>query len=56
MAAGTDDWLYSQSVELHKHLEKLGFNVKWVSAPGNHDWHFWDTHIQEVLDWLPLKE
>ena len=56
MAAGTDDWLYSQSVELHNHLEKLGFNVKWVSAPGNHDWHFWDTHIQEVLDWLPLKE
>ena len=54
MAAGTEDWLYTQSVELHEHLVKLGFEVKWVSAPGNHDWHFWDTHIQEVLDWLPL--
>ena len=55
MAAGTDDWLYPQSVELHAHLEKLGFDVKWVSAPGNHNWEFWDTHVQEVLDWLPLK-
>ena len=56
MAAGTDDWLYSQSVELHAHLEKLGFEVKWISAPGNHNWEFWDTHIQKVLDWLPSKQ
>ena len=55
MATGTEDWLHEQSVELHAHLEKLGFAVKWISAPGNHDWLFWDTHIQEVLDWLPLK-
>ena len=56
MAAGTDDWLYPQSVELHDHLEKLGFEVKWISAPGNHNWEFWDTHIQKVLDWLPLNK
>ena len=55
LAGGTEDWLYSQSVDLHAHLERLGFTVKWVSAPGNHNWQFWDTHIQEVLDWLPIK-
>ncbi len=56
LAAGTEDWLYPQSVKLHQHLERLGYDVKWISAPGNHDWHFWDTHIQEVLDWLPISQ
>lgn len=54
MVAGTEDWLYAQSVELREHLEKLGLEVTWVSAPGNHNWEFWDCHIQAILDWLPL--
>ena len=54
MATGTEDWLHAQSVEFHEFLVKLGFDVKWISAPGNHDWFFWDARIQEVLDWLPV--
>ena len=24
-------------------------------GPGAHEWGYWDTQIQAVLDWLPLK-
>ena len=24
-------------------------------GPGDHEWGYWDTQIQAVLDWLPLK-
>ena len=55
LATGTEDWLHTQSVELHEYLNKIGYSHQWISAPGNHDWLFWDTQIQAVLDWLPLK-
>jgi len=22
--------------------------------PGDHEWGYWDRHIRDVLDWLPL--
>jgi putative tributyrin esterase len=47
--------------------ELIGANRRFVDAcaaaalplatsfgPGAHDWAYWDTQIQEVLDWLPL--
>ena len=32
----------------------MGVDVTYVEAPGIHDWDFWDTHIQDVLNWFPL--
>lgn len=23
--------------------------------PGEHEWGFWDRHVQDVLDWLPIR-
>ncbi len=52
---GTEDFLYQVNTDFRDHLAKIGYENKWIEAPGTHCWEFWDTHIQEVLKWLPLK-
>lgn len=55
MICGTEDFLYKDNVRFANHLQKLGVHAKIRWEPGEHDWKFWDRHIQEVLDWLPVK-
>lgn len=53
---GTEDALYQNNLKFRDYLNKLGvFDLKYVEGPGTHEWGFWDKHIQDVLNWLPLK-
>lgn len=52
---GTDDFLYQENLLFKAHLEKCGIPFKYKEAPGTHEWGFWDTHIQDVLRWLPIR-
>ncbi len=56
MICGTEDFLYEDNARFAEHLQKLGMKatIRWES--GVHDWKFWDKYIQEVLEWLPLKQ
>lgn len=54
LACGEEDFLYDANVKFRDLLEKLGCDFTWISAPGNHNWEFWDCYIQKVLDWLPM--
>ena len=29
--------------------------LTYAEHPGIHDWEFWDAHIRDVLDWLPIR-
>lgn len=51
---GTEDFLYQSNLGARKKLEELGVQVTYAEHPGMHDWDFWDAHIQDVLNWLPL--
>lgn len=51
---GTEDYLYPSNQTARAELEKLGVDLTYTEHPGVHDWAYWDTYIQEVLDWLPL--
>ncbi|MCF6176978.1 MAG: esterase family protein [Victivallaceae bacterium] len=51
---GTEDFLYEDNQRFKAHLESLKVNFTYSEAPGNHNWAFWDEHIQNVLKWLPL--
>ena len=51
---GVDDFIYPANVTAHQRLVEMGVDVTYVEAPGIHDWDFWDTHIQDVLNWFPL--
>jgi S-formylglutathione hydrolase FrmB len=30
-------------------------DLTYEEGPGAHTWKFWDTYIEKVLNWLPLK-
>lgn len=52
MAVGTEDGLYAENVKFRDKLSTLGYDLKYVEAPGNHNWEFWDEHIQGALEWM----
>jgi S-formylglutathione hydrolase FrmB len=52
---GTEDFLYQDNLRFRDHCLKLGLDLKHEEGPGAHEWGYWDTQIQRVLEWLPLK-
>jgi putative tributyrin esterase len=52
---GTEDFLYEDNKQFREFVEALDLSLKYVEAPGEHSWAFWDEHIQHVLNWLPIK-
>ena len=52
MWCGTSDFLYDQNVRMREHLKKLGYNLTSTESPGDHQWKYWDAHIQPALNWL----
>lgn len=57
LACGSHDFLFEDNVRFRPHLEQLGYDVTWREKEGiGHEWAYWDEAIQQVLDWLPLKE
>ena len=52
MAVGTEDGLYPENVRFRDKLEELGYDLSYTEAPGNHNWEFWDEHIQGALEWI----
>jgi S-formylglutathione hydrolase FrmB len=55
LSCGTEDFLFETHVRGKKRLTELGVDAHFEEHPGIHDWDYWDTHIQKVLDWLPLR-
>ncbi|HCE45827.1 MAG TPA: esterase [Lentisphaeria bacterium] len=54
---GTEDFLYKDNLRFRDHINSLGaFKLKYEEGPGTHEWGYWDTNIQKVLKWLPLKK
>jgi S-formylglutathione hydrolase FrmB len=55
IACGTEDYLLKANRKLADFLKANGIDVTYEEGPGMHDWDFWDTYIQRVLDWLPIE-
>jgi putative tributyrin esterase len=53
---GTEDFLYQDNLAFRDHARKLGLDLTYEEGPGTHEWKYWDTMIQRVLDWLPIKK
>jgi len=49
---GTEDFLLESNRAFHKHLTKLGIKHEYAENPGEHNWTYWDEHIQETLDFV----
>ncbi len=49
---GTEDFLIEDNRALHKLLEDLGIPHHYSERPGTHCWSYWDTVIQEALNFI----
>ncbi len=56
IACGTEDYLLKANRIFADFLKANGVDVTYEEGPGKHDWDFWDTTIQRVLDWLPIEK
>lgn len=56
MACGTEDGLLPANRKFRDHLEECGYDVEYHEAPGAHNWTFWDTWIEQALNWLPIDQ
>lgn len=46
---GTEDFLYYASRELTQALRMVGVPYEYHEYPGDHDWGYWDSHVQDSL-------
>ena len=46
---GTQDFLYSSNKDFHRHLLRTKFAHTFRSFPGEHNWEYWDEHIQDAM-------
>lgn len=53
---GTEDFLYEDNQSFRQVCEQTSLDYTYQEGPGGHDWGYWDTHIQNVLKWLPLNK
>jgi putative tributyrin esterase len=53
---GTEDFLYEDNVRFQQWCEQMNFPLTTVFDAGEHEWGYWDRHIQDVLKWLPLRK
>lgn len=51
---GTEDFLYEGNTRFRDYVRDLGLELTYEEEPGMHEWGYWDTKIQRVLEWLPL--
>lgn len=52
---GTEDFLYQDNQTFRQACAKTNFSLTYEEETGNHEWGYWDTKIQDVLKWLPLR-
>jgi putative tributyrin esterase len=49
MDCGLSDFLLEDNRAFHQHLTKLNIPHEYEEFPGDHNWDFWDTHIQTAI-------
>jgi S-formylglutathione hydrolase FrmB len=49
---GVKDFLIEDNRRFHAHLNALGIDHVYAEYPGDHNWEYWDTHIQDALPWI----
>lgn len=53
---GTEDFLYENNQSFRMECAKTSLSLTYEEGPGEHEWGYWDTKIQDVLKWLPLSK
>ena len=57
LACGTEDFLFSNNLAYHDALVKMGCEHVWFTAPGIHDFVFWETAAaKSIARWRGEEE
>lgn len=46
---GTEDFLLGQNRGFHAELRRLRLPHEYEEFPGDHNWEYWDAHVQEAI-------
>ncbi|MBA2481092.1 MAG: prolyl oligopeptidase family serine peptidase [Planctomycetes bacterium] len=46
---GIADFLIDHNRRMHRHLDRLGIAHEYQEFPGEHNWEYWDQHIDQAL-------
>jgi S-formylglutathione hydrolase FrmB len=46
---GRDDFLIDQNRSFHRHLESMHIPHEYAEFSGEHNWPYWDQHVQEAI-------
>ena len=49
---GTEDFLHADNLRFWDMARKLPLDLTYTDGPGEHNWAYWDTRIQDVLTWM----
>lgn len=49
MDCGLDDFLLDDNRAFHQHLIKLNIPHEYEEFPGEHNWDYWDIHVQDAI-------
>lgn len=52
MIEGLGDFMLEENRRLAKHIKALDYDFTYEEYEGVHDWAFWDSYIQKVLNWM----
>ncbi len=52
IACGTEDFVLEGNQIIHEALNEYNINHTYVTEPGDHNWEFWDRHIELFFEWL----
>jgi S-formylglutathione hydrolase FrmB len=55
LRCGTEDHLLGANQRFVAACREHDVDLDAQFGPGDHEWGYWDTQIQTVLDWLPVK-
>jgi S-formylglutathione hydrolase FrmB len=53
---GTEDFLYADNLHFRDAVRRLPLDLTYEEGPGEHNWAYWDTMIQNVLAWMFPRE
>ena len=52
MIEGLGDFMLEENRRLAAHIKTLDYDFTYEEYEGVHDWAFWDTYVQKVLNWM----
>lgn len=52
MACGTEDFLYEPNCAFHRFLEENRVHHVYRTAPGIHNWKFWEENLEPGIRWM----